>query len=258
MYTIVNTILIGYKNINSFGLYNGKMGICMFFQEYARYTNNHFYKDIANQLINEICSHTFQEEESDIYDGYCGIGIGVIYLIKNYYQEENYNSILFDIDNHVLHESIKISLKDISLDRPVCSAGLYLLHRILYCKKPLEQKQYINCFNSLFHYFNLKRESINTNNSNMIPFYNSMNVINCVLNKKRHNYADIVQHTFDISSESLWTDYLYGVSSLSVKKEVLKQVIDNCLNEMTYDNYQDIGKIAEIGFLLLTHKIIIN
>ena len=64
MYTIVNTILIGYKNINSFGLYNGKMGICMFFQEYARYTNNHFYKDIANQLINEICLRLQSSEKN--------------------------------------------------------------------------------------------------------------------------------------------------------------------------------------------------
>ena len=49
------------------GLYNGKMGMVIFFFHYARYTGNSLYEDFAEEFLNEILEsahrnpHLFQK-----------------------------------------------------------------------------------------------------------------------------------------------------------------------------------------------------
>ena len=43
------------------GLYNGKMGMVIFFFHYARYTGNSLYEDFAEEFLNEILENLHTE-----------------------------------------------------------------------------------------------------------------------------------------------------------------------------------------------------
>ena len=52
-----NTNPVSYTHLDVYkrqGLYNGKMGMVIFFFHYARYTGNSLYQDFAEEFLNEI------------------------------------------------------------------------------------------------------------------------------------------------------------------------------------------------------------
>jgi len=51
---IANVLLLNASFTDNLGLLNGKMGIAIFFYQYARYTGNKVYEDYAGELIDEI------------------------------------------------------------------------------------------------------------------------------------------------------------------------------------------------------------
>ena len=69
------------------GLYNGKMGMVIFFFHYARYTGNSLYEDFAEEFLNEILENLHTETPISFKRGLAGIGWGMLYLIKQGFME---------------------------------------------------------------------------------------------------------------------------------------------------------------------------
>lgn len=77
------------------GLVHGKMGIAIFFFQYARYSQNPLFAEYAMDVIGELVKQLHANYRSDYEKGIAGIGTGIHYLIK----EE-----LVDADIHIFED----------------------------------------------------------------------------------------------------------------------------------------------------------
>ena len=83
---------------NNPGLLSGKTGLAIFFFHYARHSGNKLYETFAGDLIDEILDEINVQTSINFKDGLCGIGWGIIYLIRNNFIEGNIDEILKDFD----------------------------------------------------------------------------------------------------------------------------------------------------------------
>lgn len=83
------------------GLFNGRMGIVLFFFHYAKYTNNALYEDFAGDMLDDIFEDVTDETPINMQNGLCGIGWGLLYLIQKGFVEGNVDEILEDIDRKI-------------------------------------------------------------------------------------------------------------------------------------------------------------
>ena len=84
------------------GLYNGKMGMVIFFFHYARYTGNSLYEDFAEEFLNEILESLHTETPISFKRGLAGIGWGMLYLIKQGFMETDIQETFKDMDEKVM------------------------------------------------------------------------------------------------------------------------------------------------------------
>lgn len=77
------------------GLVHGKMGVAIFFFQYARYSQNPLFAEYAMDVIGELVKPLHANYRSDYEKGIAGIGAGIHYLIK----EE-----LVDVDIHIFED----------------------------------------------------------------------------------------------------------------------------------------------------------
>ena len=71
----------------SFGLYDGKMGLCIHFYELAELTLEDKYRTVANKLFIDIANQITDKLEIDPSNGLTGICMAVNYLIESGYIE---------------------------------------------------------------------------------------------------------------------------------------------------------------------------
>ena len=55
------------------GLFDGKMGIAIFFFHYARYSGLSVYEKFANELLDDVCEEVSMQMPITLGDGLCGI-----------------------------------------------------------------------------------------------------------------------------------------------------------------------------------------
>ena len=80
------------------GLYNGKMGMIIFFFHYARYTGNSLYEDFAGELLDDI----YEDITDNIsFSQLCEIGWGILYLLQQGFVEGNADEVLEIIDERI-------------------------------------------------------------------------------------------------------------------------------------------------------------
>ena len=97
------------------GLFNGKMGMAIFFFKYARHIHSTVYKQFAEDLITYIYEDVNVNTPINMKDGLCGIGWGIEYLIQNNYIEGETDKILKEIDC-IIMERDPIRIQDLSLE----------------------------------------------------------------------------------------------------------------------------------------------
>ena len=97
------------------GLYNGKMGMVIFFFHYARYTGNSLYEDFAEEFLNEILENLHTETPISFKRGLAGIGWGMLYLIKQGFMETDIQETFKDMDDKVMEYNL-LYMKDRSLE----------------------------------------------------------------------------------------------------------------------------------------------
>lgn len=127
---IANVLLLNASFIDSLGLLNGKMGIAIFFYNYARCTDNKIFEDYAGELIDEIYEEINTNTHADFANGLTGIGWGIEYLVKNKFLEADTDEALAEIDNAVYRYWLQSPvLLDNSKD--LFGYGLYYISRLL-------------------------------------------------------------------------------------------------------------------------------
>jgi len=114
----------------NFGLLRGKMGIALFFFQYARSMNYPYEEEYANQLIDKIIEELENIEHSGYATGLAGIGAGIEYLAQQGFINENTNNILSDFDK-VIHRVVS-HLQNFSIDtrNGITGYGKYYLARM--------------------------------------------------------------------------------------------------------------------------------
>jgi hypothetical protein len=123
-------LLLNASFTDNLGLLNGKMGIAIFFYQYARYTGNKVYEDYAGELIDEIYEEINNSTPVGFSNGLMGIGWGIEYLVRNGYLEADTDEALAEIDNAVYRSSLH---RPFLLDNgdDLFGYGLYYVTRLM-------------------------------------------------------------------------------------------------------------------------------
>lgn len=127
---IANTIVANLNNTTGPGLFNGKMGISLFFYEYSRFCGNKWYESVADKLIDEIYNQSEGTTYSSLASGYGGIGVGLSYLLKKKFIEGNATEVFSKLDCCMLEESLDVAFNDLRTREQMFSSGIYLIERL--------------------------------------------------------------------------------------------------------------------------------
>lgn len=125
---IANHLIINSSFLTDLSLYHGKMGIVLFFYNYARYTQNSIYEEFAGELLDEIFEEIHDYIGVDFENGLSGIGWGILYLFQNQYADGNPDDILEEIDRKIMEVNL-LKVRDCSLERGLAGLSTYLSYR---------------------------------------------------------------------------------------------------------------------------------
>lgn len=103
-----------------------QMGLIIAYYTYSVHQKDDKYKDLADELLNETIKLSETEPLPVCLDsGLCGLGCGLIYLVRNNFIDGDENDILEEFDNYILNYTMKQNEKDEYYNN-CCS---YLLYR---------------------------------------------------------------------------------------------------------------------------------
>jgi len=128
---IVDMLLINGTLLGNSGLWQGKMGVAVFFFHYARYTGNELFEDYAIDIIKQIQAEIHANSPVDYNRGLAGIGAGIEYLVQNGFLNIDTDEVLEDFDNRIRHDIMYQPQENDSLRNGLTGLGQYLLWRIV-------------------------------------------------------------------------------------------------------------------------------
>ena len=99
---LTHHLILNYHFAPNAGLLNGKMGGVVFFGRYARHTGKAYFREYAEELLDEVFDMVHENIPINFVDGLCGIGWGVEYLIQNSLMEGDSDDVLEYIDKKVI------------------------------------------------------------------------------------------------------------------------------------------------------------
>ncbi|MGV8096402.1 MAG: lanthionine synthetase LanC family protein [Mangrovibacterium sp.] len=126
---LANVLLLNASFIDNLGLFNGKMGIAIFFYHYAKYTGNKVYENYAGDLLDEIYEEINVRTPADFTCGLTGVGWGIEYLVQNEFIEAETDEVLKEIDQAVFVSRWKHPVLVLHQD-DLFGFGLYYLSRL--------------------------------------------------------------------------------------------------------------------------------
>lgn len=99
----INEIL---KKQKAVGLAYGKMGIAIYlYHQSGKNSQNKLDETLAEELVQEIYSNINDKYPLNLFNGLCGIGIGLDYLVRKSYVDGEVDDILEEIDNLVFQRT---------------------------------------------------------------------------------------------------------------------------------------------------------
>lgn len=126
---IANYILYNNSKANTIGLYDGKMGVLYFLYKYSEFSKQKTYKHVADLMLDDVLSSIDENYSINLYSGYCGIGVGLIFLIKDAFVMGDENIVLEEIDNKIEEVDV-MNIQDINLLYGLGGICLYILLRL--------------------------------------------------------------------------------------------------------------------------------
>lgn len=98
---ITNILLVNNQFVKEYGLLTGKMGICLYLYEYARFIQSAEYTTYADDLLDEIINNVKDVNSFDFSTGLPGIAFGIDYLLKHKFVEGDSGEVLGDMENRI-------------------------------------------------------------------------------------------------------------------------------------------------------------
>ena len=111
------------------GLWNGKMGMSLFFFLLSRHTNNCWYEEFAGELLDDVCTNLSQYCPITFSDGLCGIGWAIEFLKKEGFIEGDTDDILEEVDKKVMERDVR-RITDASLETGLAGIATYVYTRL--------------------------------------------------------------------------------------------------------------------------------
>lgn len=111
------------------GLWQGKMGMALFFYFYARHTYNRWYEEFANELLDDICNELSSQIPVAFANGLCGIGWGIEFLKAQRFIEGDTDEILCEIDKEIMERDVR-RISDYSLETGLEGIAVYVRSRL--------------------------------------------------------------------------------------------------------------------------------
>lgn len=151
---IADHLIINSSELYEIGLYNGKMGIAIFFYHYSRFMNIGIYNDFADSLLEEVIRNVDSSISIRFRDGICGIGWAMQYLIKNNFVQSDGSNIFSDFDSKVLEYDLN-KMNDRTLSSGSLGILCYILSRLLSMKEDKSDNMICNeMFENKFNTYN--------------------------------------------------------------------------------------------------------
>lgn len=120
---------------NGLGLYDGKMGYVLFFFHSARYLNNLWFEEYAEELLDEIYCDITLETPINFFNGLCGIGWGIEYLVQHGFVRGCTDEILADLDEMVMRTDPR-RIEDSSYETGIRGIAAYVCSRLSSPRSP--------------------------------------------------------------------------------------------------------------------------
>lgn len=126
-----NILLEHRSSLSSIGLFDGKMGLIIYFLsigiEESNSKNSKLAKDLTEELILELKLH---QQPAGFGSGLAGIAWGFEYLSRRGFIESNTDELLFEIDDYIYKYICESPDLDLNLDNGLLGFGYYLLSRL--------------------------------------------------------------------------------------------------------------------------------
>jgi hypothetical protein len=125
---IANTLLVNAQFLPVAGLFDGQLGVALFFYRYARYSGKKFYSDYSDEVIDAVVASVNANTPKDFGSGLTGTGWAINYLMRNGFVEPD-ESVFEDIDNAIEKTTLEEVVAEFRSEIPLFSMGLYSLAR---------------------------------------------------------------------------------------------------------------------------------
>lgn len=125
---IVDRLLLNGTLTKCPGLMHGKLGIAIFFFEYAHYTGEVLFEEYAWDLITAIQEQIHANYRPDYEKGIAGIGVGIDYLVRHGFIEAE-KDLFEDFDERMYRAVMYDPFANYSRDEGLSGYGWYWLHR---------------------------------------------------------------------------------------------------------------------------------
>lgn len=121
-------ILNGYL-CPDFSLMGGKMGVVLFFLFYARHTQNCWYEEFADDLLDDVCSNLNVNLPTNFANGLCGIGWSIEFMKRQGFIDDDTDEILSEIDHRIMEWDLR-RISDTSLESGLEGIVVYVRSRL--------------------------------------------------------------------------------------------------------------------------------
>ncbi len=132
MQKLEELLLVHYPEMDTPGLFKGKMGACIYFFEAFHHNNDPKYRQAGESILQEVYTFIHQNPVPTYFDnGLAGIAWGIHRLIKKGFIEGNADELLEQVD-HVLFRVISEKSEELEfgLKRGLMGYLLYVLDRL--------------------------------------------------------------------------------------------------------------------------------
>lgn len=114
---------------SNLSLFEGKMGMAVFFYFCARYSHNNWYEEFAGEILDDVCGNLHTNLPITFAEGLCGIGWGIEFMKEQKFIEGNTDEILSDIDRQIMERDVR-RISDMTFESGLEGIAIYVRSRI--------------------------------------------------------------------------------------------------------------------------------
>ena len=124
--------------VDGSGLFHGKIGLILFFYCYSKYSKNHEYLKLADQMLSDMIKKLKTDIPVGISSGLCGLGLFLGFLISEKFVEGELDEVLENIDRMVVSKT-KFDTEDWSFESGIIGIAYYVSYRLSSGKKDIKK-----------------------------------------------------------------------------------------------------------------------